>query len=349
MSDLTPSDDELISSCLDGEATLDEVARIQADPELLARVQEFENAKGLLSTPVPPLPQSDVDRLISNALAESATSDRVTDLSAVRASRMFNPARLATIAAAFLLLAGVVGALFALNNAGTGDMTTSGSADDYAADSDYADDYAGDDGDDMAESAADYAGDDIAESAADGETAEAMPEADDDMADEPADGDDMAEEDAEDPAATFAEPSRTVAVVGPDGEDAEHEAAPTMTYRLLNLEIAESYETLDELIDHTAEQWPELVDAGATVVPQVIEEQGIAEQALADVRCGQRLHAFIDTLDHIAGSGGISVGETTIADTPITIVVVELSFDTAELLAASEPNCAIDQLASLGP
>ena len=326
MSDPTPSDDELISSYIDGEATLDEVARIQADPELLARVQEFEAAKDLLSSPVPPLPESDVDRLIDNALWQSTTSDRITDLSAVRAMRTFSPQRLATIAATLVLLAGVVGALIALNS-DSGDEIASTSADS----SEMADDYVGDDGDDsaMAES-----GDDMAESPE--EMADAMPESD--MAE--SDESDMAEPDDSGQSVADDQTAATTTVATVDSR---------RSYRLLTLEIAESYETLDELIVHTTNQWRELVDAGATLVPQVIEEQGIAEQALADAPCGQRLHAYIDTLDHIAGSGGISVGETTIAGAPLTVVVVELSIDTAVLLTAGEPDCAINNLARFSP
>ena len=331
MSDPTPSDDELISSYIDGEATLDEVARIQADPELLARVQEFEAAKELLSSPVPPLPESDVDRLIDNALWQSTTSDRITDLSAVRAMRRFSPQRLATIAATLVLLAGVVGALIALNNSGTGDEIASTSADSSAT----ADDYVGDDGDDMAESPEEMADDgDMAEDGDD--MADAMPESD--MAE--SDESDMAEPDDSGQSVADDQTAATTTVATVDSR---------RSYRLLTLEIAESYETLDELIVHTTNQWRELVDAGATLVPQVIEEQGIAEQALADVPCGQRLHAYIDTLDHIAGSGGISVGETTIAGAPLTVVVVELSIDTAVLLTADEPDCAVNNLARFSP
>ena len=344
MSDPTPSDDELISSYIDGEATLDEVARIQADPELRARIQEFEAAKDLLSSPVPPLPQSDVDRLIDNALWQSTTSDRITDLSAVRAMRTFSPQRLATIAATLVLLAGVVGALIALNNSGTGDEIASTSADSSAT----AEVYVGDDGDDVAEDGDMAASDeemaddgDMAESGDD--MADAMPESD--MADY--DDDDMAEDDSD-----MAEPDDSGQSVADDQTESTTTVAAVdsrRSYRLLTLEIAESYETLDELIVHTTNQWRELVDAGATLVPQVIEEQGIAEQALADVPCGQRLHAEIDTLDHIAGSGGISVGETTIGGAPLTVVVVELSIDTALLLTAGEPDCAINNLARFSP
>ena len=353
MSDLTPSDDELISSYLDGEATLDEVARIEADPVLLARVQEFEDAAELLSTPVPPLPQSDVDRLISNALSESATSSRVTDLSAARASRMFNPQRLGTIAAAFLLLAGAVGALFALNNSDSDEVATTSAGDSTAAydDDDMAEEM-DDDGDAAGSPETDMPdagfGDDMAES---------MDEAGDDMAQEMADGDDMAEsddysDDSDAPADEALQPSATVAAVEPtEGDDTDGEAGPTTAYRLLQLELAESYETLDELADQTSNRWRELVAAGSTqtTVPQVVEDQEAAEQALADPPCGQRLSDFINTMDRSGGTGAIGVGETTFADAPVTIVIVELSVDIGELLAASEPNCAIEQLATLTP
>ena len=339
MSDPTPSDDELISSYIDGEATLDEVARIQADPELRARIQEFEAARDLLSTPVTPLPESDVDRLIDNALWQSTTSDRITDLSAVRAMRTFNPQRLATIAATLVLLAGVVGALIALNNSGTDDEMSATTADSAAT----ADDYVGDDGDDGDDSAVADSLDNMAEDGDD------MAESDDDMAAEMPESDEMAESDDGD---DMAEPNDSEQSVADDQTAATTTVAAVdsrRSYRLLTLEIAESYETLDELIVQTTNQWRELVDAGATLVPQVIEEQGIAEQALADARCGQHLHAYIDTLDHRLDSGGISIAETTIADTLTTTAVVELSADTAVLLAASEPDCAVAQIATLNP
>ena len=334
MSDPTTSDDELISSYIDGEATLDEVARIQADPELRARIQEFEAARDLLSTPVTPLPESDVDRLIDNALWQSTTSDRITDLSAVRAMRTFSPQRLATIAATLVLLAGVVGALIALNNSGTDDEMSATTADS----AEMADDYVGDDGDDMAEP---YdSGDDMAD---DGD----MAESDDDMAAAMPESDEMAGYDDD-----MAEPNDSEQSVADDQTAATTTVAAVdsrRSYRLLTLEIVESYETLDELIVHTADQWRELVDAGADPVPLVIDEEAIAEQSLADARCGQHLHAYIDTLDHRLDSGGISIAETTIADTLTTTAVVELSADTAVLLAASEPDCAVAQIATLNP
>ncbi len=344
MSDPTPSDDELISSYIDGEATLDEVARIQADPELLARIQEFEAAKDLLSAPVPPLPESDVDRLIDSALWQSTTSDRITDLSAVRAMRRFNPQRLATIAATLVLLAGVVGALIALNNSGTGDeMSASTSADSAAT----ADDYVGDDGDDMADSVDDMADDgDMAESGDD--MAEAMPESD--MAES---GDDMAEGDSD-----MAEPYDSEQSVADDRTAATTTVAaadPPRIHRLLNIEIAESYQTLDELIDHTADQWRELVatDFAGFIVPYDEEGNEQTEQALAATPCGQSLLTHMYAMPDIDGVDTLRINETTINGIPISIAVLVLtgdhSPDTAALLTASEPTCTVEQLATLSP
>ena len=351
MSDPTPSDDELISSYIDGEATLDEVARIQADPELLARVQEFEAAAELLSSPVPPLPQSDVDRLIDSALWQSTTSDRITDLSAVRAMRSFNPQRLATIAATLVLLAGVVGALIALNNSGAGDEIASTSADS----SEMADDYVGDDGDDIAEDDSDMA-DSVDDMADDGDMAESgddmadsMPESD--MADY--DGEDMAEDDSD--MAELNDSGQSVADDPTASTSTAAAADPRRTYSLLNIEIAESYESLDELILHTADQWHELITTDFTepTVPQDEEGYELSEQASAAAPCGQSLLTFMHAIPDIDGVDTLRISETTINGIPITIAVLVLtgdhSPDTAALLTAGEPTCTVEQLATLSP
>ncbi len=349
MTDPTHSDDEIVSSYIDGEATLDEVVRVQADPELLAAVQEFEAVAELVSTPVAPLPQSDVDRLIGNALDQSATSDRITDLAAVRAVRTFNPQRLATIAATLIILAGAVGALIMFNSAGDDDMTAT------SADSaEMADEYFGDDGDDMADDSADDSdipadGDDMAD---DSDMAQAMPDSAD-MADEYFE-DDSADMAAAEETADYADDSEM------GGADDQAEATTTVaavdtrrSYRLIQLEIAESYETLDELINHTTEQWRELVDAGATPVPADTEDYEPTEEALSAIPCGQSLLTFMHAIPEIDGVDTLRVSETTINGTPITIAVLTLTGDhppdTAALLTAGEPTCTVEQLATLSP
>lgn len=372
MNDPTPTDDELISSYIDGEATLDEVARIEAAPALRARVQEFQTAKDLLSAPVPPLPGNDVDRLIDKALAQSAASDKITDLAAARGARSLripglggiarlgSSQRLATVAATLVLLAGVVGAVIALSSDSGDEMFASTSDDSAETADEYLGDEMADDGDDFdhpmdapgydsdAEELADWAR--KAETAEAGEPdshAEAGPVESDEMTAEDDDmtaADDPADDSADDDMGDFADSLHSEQ--GVSDETSEGSAA-RMSYRPLDLEIAEHYEALDALIDHTAEQWRELVAAGATAIPQVAEEQGIAEQSLADAACGQELRSYIDALDHSVGSGGISVGETIIADSATTAVVVELSVNAAEVLTAADPDCEIVRLATL--
>lgn len=347
MTDLSHSDDELVSSYIDGEATFDEVARVQADPELLAEIRAFEAVAELLSTPVATLPQSEVDELIGNALDQSGTSDRIIDLSAVRAGRVFTPQRLATIAAGVLLLAGAVGALIAINNSATRDEMSATSADS----SEMADDYVGDDGDD---------GDDglvfDSDMGDDGDdTAEAMPEdsAMDDMADEYfEDDDDMA--DSTEETAGYADDSEQGVA------DDQTEATTTVaavevrrSYSPLNLEIAEGYESLDGLIDHTTEQWRELVDGRATPVPEDTEGYEPTEEALSAIPCGHSLLTHMHSIPEIDGADTLRVSETTINGIPITVAVLALTGDhppdTAALLTAGEPTCTVEQLATLTP
>ncbi len=375
MTDPTHPDDEIVSSYIDGEATLDEVVRVQDDPELLAEVQEFEAVAELVSTPVAPLPQIDVDDLIGNALDQSATSGRITDLSAIRSNRLFAPQRLATIAAGVLLLAGVVGALIMFDPAGDEDMTAS-----TADSSEMADEYFADDSEDMAfdrDMPAD--GDDMAQ---------AMPEsddmADDDMVfdrDMPADGDDMADdgdiaqampesddmadeylEDASDDMDAAEETADDADDSELDGADGQAEATPTAAavdirrgYRLIQLEIAESYETLGELIDQATEQWRELVAthfAGSTI-PEDSEGDEPTQDALVATPCGQSLFDFLHAMHEIERVDTLRLSETAINGIPITVAVLPLTGDhppdTAALLTASEPTCTVEQLATLTP
>ncbi|NCG24638.1 MAG: hypothetical protein GWP47_10985, partial [Actinobacteria bacterium] len=51
MTDISPSDDELVSSYLDNEVTPGEVARVEGDPRLIARVREMRAAFTFVATP----------------------------------------------------------------------------------------------------------------------------------------------------------------------------------------------------------------------------------------------------------------------------------------------------------
>lgn len=63
----TPTDDDL-SLALDGEADADLLARIEADPDARARLEQLRAAASLASTPVTPLGGDAVDELIATAV-----------------------------------------------------------------------------------------------------------------------------------------------------------------------------------------------------------------------------------------------------------------------------------------
>lgn len=70
--------DALLSAVLDDMAAPDELARVQADPALRRRLEDFRAIRGRLSAPVEPLPPDQVDAMVSAALsgADDAGADR---------------------------------------------------------------------------------------------------------------------------------------------------------------------------------------------------------------------------------------------------------------------------------
>lgn len=54
MADFDPHSDELVSAVLDGEATAQEIARVNGDPALSARLEHFRAASAVTAAPVPP-------------------------------------------------------------------------------------------------------------------------------------------------------------------------------------------------------------------------------------------------------------------------------------------------------
>ena len=244
--------------------------------------------------------------------------------------------------------------LIAINNAGTdAEMNAS-----FADSSEMADDFASDDGDDMAfDSDMPAAGDDMGD---DGDMAEAMPdsadmaeeyfedESDDmDAGDDTAEADDgMAASDDFDPSLMEQLPEATTTVTAVDQR---------RSYSRLVLEIAESYETLGELIDHTADQWREVVatDFAGFIVTEDEEGYEPTEQALSAIPCGENLLAYIDRMPDIDGFYTVRISETTINGVPTSVAVLgtssDLRPDYAALLTSNEPTCTVTQRATLSP
>ncbi len=162
MNDNTDALDELVSRYLDAEVTAEEAARVESDPELLARADAMRSAIEAVAGPVD-IPMIDLDQRRAIAVEASSTSAEVTDLSAVRARTIERRNRFVAVAAAVVLLAVAFTAIqrVDLDDDDQGDVATEST--DSAGDSDaaadealemFADDMATEEPADMAESAA---------------------------------------------------------------------------------------------------------------------------------------------------------------------------------------------------
>lgn len=191
--------DELLSRYLDGDATDDEVARIEADPALLARADDLRAAIELVGQPLP-IPTGELDRIRAAALAQSATSTAVSDLDTRRAEKLQNRNRFLAAAAVFVFLAVGYAAVQSTGDGDGDDDTASDTATtDDAADAglarsggDDAADDSDDSGDMMAEAEmadADMAADEAGIEEAEGDA--------DDMASDGDMGDDGSDDTAE--------------------------------------------------------------------------------------------------------------------------------------------------------
>ena len=178
MNDNTDALDELVSRYLDAEVTADETARVESDPELLARADTMRAAIEAIAAPID-IPMIDLEQRRTIALDARSTSTGITDLSAARALRIERRNRFVAVAAAVVLLAV---AFTAIQRADLDDDDQDGVATestDSAGDSDaaadvaleiFGDDMAPEGAADMAESAAvendDWAGVDFGDDAA---------------------------------------------------------------------------------------------------------------------------------------------------------------------------------------
>ena len=104
MNDNTDALDELVSRYLDAEVTAEEAARVESDPELLARADAMRAAIEAIATPVD-IPTVDLDRRRTLALDAHPTSAQITDLSTARARTVERRNRFVAVAAGVVLLA----------------------------------------------------------------------------------------------------------------------------------------------------------------------------------------------------------------------------------------------------
>lgn len=107
MSDRFPdSPDELASAYLDDELTPDERAAVERDPAGRRRVEELRAARDALAT----APTDSIDAVArESAIAAALAAAPTDDLAAARAARARTRLRVASIAAAAVILLGVIG------------------------------------------------------------------------------------------------------------------------------------------------------------------------------------------------------------------------------------------------
>ena len=109
MSDERLRRDELVSTYLDGEATPAEIAEVESDDALLARVEQLRAARDAVAEPVRPLTAQRREQLISAALAVSDAEAEARR--EARVVPLHKPQRmLLAVAAAAVVLAAVVSA-----------------------------------------------------------------------------------------------------------------------------------------------------------------------------------------------------------------------------------------------
>ena len=140
MTDISPSDDELVSSYLDNEVTPGEVARVEDDPRLLARVKEMRAAIAFVATP-PPLPEAALDRIRATAVAAigsetSVSTAPVVDMATARIKRLERRNRILAVAAAVLVFGGLIGGIGFLGTGEGDDSADAGLSDGGSDDSD---------------------------------------------------------------------------------------------------------------------------------------------------------------------------------------------------------------------
>ncbi|MEZ5246822.1 MAG: hypothetical protein R2707_17135 [Acidimicrobiales bacterium] len=330
------TDDELLSSHLDGELTIDEQARLDdrlaAEPALRARLAALHDARTLVGSAVSPLTAAEADGMIGAALAASATASNVTDLSAATSRRSIWPSRLAVAAAAVVALALAVPALRALDR-GTdsdtaatvadaddsfdGDMEAGdGTAADMATEAFALDDSPAAAGDDATDDA-DAAGSDISEAA------EVPP-------------DDEAQRPFYDAASTalFVEVAGFDPLVDDLGE--------FLSTATLSSAVSEDWTAERSTADPTTTTGPVLpTDVGGVVDPEAFLADAFGRfDGLATIPCAGIVDVIVD---YFAGDTVLAAdyASAIVAGAPTTVGVFLRADGSGELLVVDQATCTV--------
>ena len=131
MSDEQFREDELVSTYLDGEATPAEIAEVERNDALMARVEQLRSVRDAVAAPVAPMPAERREQMISAALAVADAEN------AQRREARIVPVRrrretLLAVAAAAILLAAVVSAGVIASRGGDDEAEMAAATDDSA-------------------------------------------------------------------------------------------------------------------------------------------------------------------------------------------------------------------------
>ncbi|MXW95422.1 MAG: hypothetical protein F4110_09860 [Acidimicrobiaceae bacterium] len=263
MSDEQFRQDELVSAYLDGEATPAEIAEVEQDDVLMARVEQLRSVRDAVAAPVAPMPADRREEMISAALAGADAENaqrRDARIVAIRRRRE----TLLAVAAAAVLLAAVVSASLIASRGGD-------DSDDIAATAVDSDDMAAEAPAEMAE----------ADEAAPAEEAVPAPSTTDayvaTQEEEPTteleaatDATDVVDEAAEiEFEAAMAEAEAESAMEAPAEEAADAPSAGAAEERLTADEAAVpvvdlgAFENLESLFDDVTAHWPAALEDGA--------------------------------------------------------------------------------------
>lgn len=312
MPDLPISDDELLSSALDGELSASDQAalteRLAVEPSLAERYALLSEAEAIAAMPVTPLSSTDRDRLIDAALAASATEGNITDLAAAGARRSAWRRRGITIAATAAALVLAVPAFIAINNANGVDYDTAATS--------PSDESAADDSADTSASAE-------------------MPLSDAPSDDQPPDFD-AAEED-------MAASDGGVNAITVNGF--AYDLNQNGLLQLSDFEgldgLERSYSSPTELNSEVVLRWSGYVENEPDDIAEVPLSPRAVETALFAANLGgcPDVLLALDGLDYAGTVTSVSFADTNIQGEAVTVVVVQLEDGTAWLVLIDQNSC----------
>jgi hypothetical protein len=318
MPDLPISDDELLSSALDGELSASDQAalteRLAVEPSLAERYALLSEAEAIAAMPVTPLSSTDRDRLIDAALAASATEGNITDLAAAGARRSAWRRRGITIAATAAALVLAVPAFIAINNANGVDYDTAATS--------PSDESAADDSADTSASAE-------------------MPLSDAPSDDQPPDFD-AAEEDmpAEEDMAASDGGVNAITVNGFAYDLNQNGLLQLSDFEGLD-GLERSYSSPTELNSEVVLRWSGYVENEPDDIAEVPLSPRAVETALFAANLGgcPDVLLALDGLDYAGTVTSVSFADTNIQGEAVTVVVVQLEDGTAWLVLIDQNSC----------